>query len=102
MLADILELVNNSTNKDTEVFADRSTLSGTPKKDWSGSSAWRKHMLRFNLRALLIVSLVVGTSLGLYVSQLSSQSMMELTTEDFDEKVLSSSKPVVVLFKAPW
>lgn len=59
-------------------------------------------MLRFNLRALLIVSLVVGTSLGLYVSQLSSQSMMELTTEDFDEKVLSSSKPVVVLFKAPW
>ena len=59
-------------------------------------------MLRFNLRALLIASLVVGTSLGLYVSQLSSQSMMELTTEDFDEKVLSSSKPVVVLFKAPW
>jgi len=59
-------------------------------------------MFRFNLRLLLIVSVVIGTSVGLYVSQLSSESLVELTAENFDEKVLSNDKPVVVVFGAEW
>lgn len=56
---------------------------------------------RFNLSLLLLVSLVLGTSIGIYVSSLSSK-VMDLNADNFDELVDNSRRPVLVAFTAQW
>lgn len=56
---------------------------------------------RFNLSLLLLVSLVLGTSIGIYVSSLSSE-VMDLNADNFDELVDNSRRPVLVAFTAQW
>jgi len=56
---------------------------------------------KFNLSVLLLVTLVLGTSIGLYVSSLSS-NLVDFTEDNFEELVITSKRPVIVAFTADW
>ena len=56
---------------------------------------------KFGLGILLLFTLVMGTSIGLYVSRLSTE-VIDLNDENFDEIVNNSRKPMLVAFTADW
>lgn len=56
---------------------------------------------KFSLRTLFIVTVVLGTSLGIYLSG-PSGDIVELSADNFDELVISSDRAVVVAFTADW
>ena len=56
---------------------------------------------KFGLGMLLLFTLVMGTSIGLYVSRLSTE-VIDLNDENFDEIVNNSRKPMLVAFTADW
>ena len=59
------------------------------------------HAIQVRSRNTVVVYSVMGTSIGLYVSRLSTE-VIDLNDENFDEIVNNSRKPMLVAFTADW
>lgn len=56
---------------------------------------------QFSLRSFILVTIVLGTALGFYLSR-PQLGLVELTSDNFDALALSSKRPVLVAFRANW
>ncbi len=56
---------------------------------------------QFSLRTLLLLSIASGALLGIYLNQ-PSADLVEFTDQNFDERIESDKRQVLVLFRADW
>ena len=57
--------------------------------------------LRINLFHFLLATAFLGTSIGLYISYMSGE-VINLTDDNFEERVIEKNGPVLVAFTADW